>query len=107
MVTEADHGTWRPGDLAPYVDHAIFVFGEDRIMFGSDWPVCRLAAEYGDVINALRTVTAGATVRRKAMRKLFGGERLPVLSVGGLRERLPRIGRSPGENGGQGVDQGQ
>jgi L-fuconolactonase len=56
MVTEADHARWSPDSLAPYVHHVIDVFGADRLMFGSDWPVCRLAAEYGEVVNALRTI---------------------------------------------------
>jgi L-fuconolactonase len=56
LVTEADRANWSPTSLAPYVNHVIDVFGTDRVMFGSDWPVCRLAAEYGEVINALRTV---------------------------------------------------
>lgn len=56
MVTEADHARWSPDSLAPYVDHVVDVFGADRLLFGSDWPVCRLAAEYGEVVNALRTV---------------------------------------------------
>ena len=41
-------------------------------MFGSDWPVCRLAAEYGEVVNALRTVTAGR-LSADGQKKLFGG----------------------------------
>lgn len=56
MVTEADHASWSPASLEPYVTHALELFGPDRLMFGSDWPVCRLAAEYGEVVNALRTI---------------------------------------------------
>lgn len=56
MVTEANHASWSPQSLKPYVDHSLSVFGADRVIFGSDWPVCRLAAEYGEVINALRTI---------------------------------------------------
>jgi L-fuconolactonase len=56
MVTEANHATWSPQSLKPYVDHIVSVFGVDRVIFGSDWPVCRLAAEYGEVMNALRTI---------------------------------------------------
>jgi len=57
LVTEADHENWRPEDLRPYIAHALDVFGRDRVMFGSDWPVALLAASgYGDVVNALRTV---------------------------------------------------
>ncbi len=61
LVTEADPDTWTPEDLRPYVAHILDVFGPDRVMFGSDWPVALLAASsYGDVVNALRTVVAPA-----------------------------------------------
>ncbi|WP_421914861.1 amidohydrolase family protein [Mesorhizobium sp.] len=56
MVTEADHDKWRPRDLKPYVDQAMLSFGADRLMFGSDWPVCLLAGSYAEALNALRTV---------------------------------------------------
>jgi len=56
LVTEADHACWTPQSIAPYVNHVIDVFGTDRLMFGSDWPVCKLAGEYGEVVNALRTI---------------------------------------------------
>ncbi|UDL92590.1 amidohydrolase family protein [Mesorhizobium sp. PAMC28654] len=56
MITEADHGNWRPQDLKPYVDQALLSFGADRLMFGSDWPVCLLAGSYAEALNALRTV---------------------------------------------------
>lgn len=46
LVTEA-RPDWTPADLKPYVDHIIAAFGPDRMMWGSDWPVCRLAATYG------------------------------------------------------------
>ena len=55
MVTEADWNAWKPADLAPYVQQVLEWFGEDRVMFGSDWPVCLLAASYGDVMDALDT----------------------------------------------------
>lgn len=55
MVTEADHDSWTPRDLAPYVDHVLTVFGPDRLIFGSDWPVCLLAASYAEALNALRS----------------------------------------------------
>lgn len=56
MVTEADHASWTPEDLKPYVATAWEIFGPGRLMYGSDWPVCLLAAEYREVIGALRTV---------------------------------------------------
>jgi L-fuconolactonase len=58
MVTEADHRKWEPEHLRPYIEHVLDSFGEDRVMFGSDWPVCLLAGSYAEVINALRTVVA-------------------------------------------------
>jgi L-fuconolactonase len=56
MITEARHDTWRPRDLHPYVEHALLAFGADRLMFGSDWPVCLQAGSYAEALNALRTV---------------------------------------------------
>lgn len=46
MVTEADWKRWTYRDLVPYLDLVFEVFGPDRIMYGSDWPVCLLAADY-------------------------------------------------------------
>lgn len=56
MVTEADWKNWKPSDLKPYVETALESFGPERCMFGSDWPVCELAASYGTVLNALKEV---------------------------------------------------
>jgi L-fuconolactonase len=54
MVTEASWAAWTPGDLEPYVRRALEWFGPDRCMFGSDWPVCLMAAPYARVVDALR-----------------------------------------------------
>lgn len=71
MVTEAAPGRWTPADLAPYVAHVCDVFGPDRVMFGSDWPVALLAASgYGEVVNALRSVV-GPHLDAEGHRKLF------------------------------------
>lgn len=56
MVTEADWKNWKPSDLKPYVETALESFGPERCMFGSDWPVCELAAPYGTVLDALKEV---------------------------------------------------
>jgi L-fuconolactonase len=53
MVTEADWRRWQPADLAPYVRRVVGWFGPERCMFGSDWPVCLLAAPYDRVVAAL------------------------------------------------------
>ena len=71
LVTEADWERWMPGDLTPYVDHALAVLGPDRLIFGSDWPVCLLAAPYERVLATARTVTAGLSVAERAA--VFGG----------------------------------
>lgn len=51
LATEADWASWQPQDLRPYVAEALEVFGSDRLMFGSDWPVCLLAATYEQVFQ--------------------------------------------------------
>lgn len=53
LITEAHHQTWRSDDLKPYIFHAIDVFGFDRVMFGSDWPVVNLAASYTHWVHTL------------------------------------------------------
>ena len=62
LVTEADWRQWTPGQLRPYLDHALKAFGPSRLMVGSDWPVCTLAASYGEtmalVIDALAEYSA-------------------------------------------------
>ena len=54
MATEADWQSWTKEDLWPYIDIAMEAFGPSRMMLGSDWPVARLAVEYGDWINLCR-----------------------------------------------------
>ncbi|THV35236.1 amidohydrolase family protein [Glycomyces buryatensis] len=56
LVTEADWERWEPANLRPFVDAALELFGPDRLMFGSDWPVCELAATYTQVKDALTEV---------------------------------------------------
>ena len=67
LVTEADPAAWTPDDLAPYVAHTLAVFGEDRVMFGGDWPVALLASSYRRWVETLDGLTAhfSPTARRK------------------------------------------
>ena len=53
LATEADWEHWRPEDFKPYLDVVFEAFGADRLMFGSDWPVCLLAASYADVVQII------------------------------------------------------
>jgi L-fuconolactonase len=72
MVTEADWSAWTVEDLRPYAEVVLDAFGADRVMFGSDWPVCLLAASYGEVVRAAEQLTSvherdrifGGTARR-------------------------------------------
>ncbi len=54
MVTEANWKSWTPEDLKPYIREVLDIFGVDRCMFGTDWPVCLVAASYDRVVDALR-----------------------------------------------------
>ncbi|WP_333733915.1 amidohydrolase family protein [Streptomyces sp. IBSBF 3010] len=56
LVTEADWDTWTPDGLRPYAETVIEAFGPGRLMFGSDWPVCRLAATYTEVLDTARAL---------------------------------------------------
>ncbi len=53
MVTEADWDGWKPEDLAPYLEVVMQCFGSDRLMIGSDWPVCTLAGDYVTVVKVV------------------------------------------------------
>jgi L-fuconolactonase len=70
IVTEAKDG-WQIEDLQPYVDHVIGAFGADRIMWGSDWPVCLLQASYDRWREVAQTLTAPLSPAEKA--RIFGG----------------------------------
>jgi L-fuconolactonase len=71
MVTEADHATWTVDGLRPYADTVLDAFGPGRLMFGSDWPVCTLAASYGQVVDAAEELTGGLGAEERA--EVFGG----------------------------------
>src|SRR5882724_2515033 len=69
LVTEADWAKWRVEDLQPYVDKVLEYFGPARMMFGSDWPVCLLAASYDQVLESFEILLAG--LDEKARRRIF------------------------------------
>lgn len=71
MVTEADHSKWERSDFTAYITHVIEVFGSDRVMFGSDWPVCLLAATYDEVIDVLQAAIPASWTEAEQQR-LFG-----------------------------------
>jgi L-fuconolactonase len=59
LVTEADWVTWDVATLRPYVEVVLSAFGPERVMFGSDWPVCLLASSYAEWVEAAAELTAG------------------------------------------------
>ena len=67
LVAYADSERWTTEDLRPFVEHVIAAFGWDRILFGSDWPVCTLSASYRQWVQALHALTheAGETNQKK------------------------------------------
>jgi L-fuconolactonase len=75
MVTEADPASWTVDDLRPYADTVLDAFGPDRLMFGSDWPVCTPAATYGEVLDTARQlvpVSAHAQVFEETADRVYG-----------------------------------
>ena len=69
-VTEADWHNWKPGDFRPYFDVVVNAFGVDRIIFGSDWPVCLLGGSYSDIFNVVTTYFS--TFTQNEQDKFFG-----------------------------------
>ena len=70
MVTEADHERWQAADLEPFVNIALEAFGEERVLFGGDWPVVLLASPYRSWYETLEALTARLPL--PARHKLWG-----------------------------------
>ncbi|APZ45539.1 amidohydrolase [Polaribacter reichenbachii] len=70
MITEANYKTWTEVELNPYLDLVFNAFGTDRIMYGSDWPVCLVAGNYGQVKNIVTNFIADFSDDEKA--KIMG-----------------------------------
>lgn len=71
VVTEADYANWSYEQIVPYMEAALTAFGAGRLMFGSDWPVCELAASYDRVYYAL--VEALGPLSDSDRQAIFGG----------------------------------
>jgi len=80
LVTEADWERWTAADLRPYVERALAAFGPGRLMFGSDWPVCLLAAPYEEVARTAQELAAGLSGDERAA--LFSGTAVRVYRLG-------------------------
>ena len=71
MVTEADHANWKSSDFKPYLDIVFAAFGAERLMYGSDWPVCLLAGSYERVFGLVDEYTRQLSGEARA--RFFGG----------------------------------
>ena len=81
MITEASHDAWSADDLRPYVQHALRCFGPDRLMFGSDWPVCRLAGSWKQVLAGF--TQACGPLPQVEREKLLGGTAIEFYGLEG------------------------
>ncbi|MEC2344952.1 amidohydrolase family protein [Paenibacillus barengoltzii] len=85
MVTEANREFWKKEDFTAYVNEVLDLFGPERIMFGSDWPVCLLAATYDEVVDLFR-YTVRDRLTPEETEAVFGGNAAKfykLLSMGG------------------------
>ena len=80
IVNEADWDHWTVDDLKPYVEHVLEQFGEDRVMFGGDWPVVLMASPYRRWAETVDTLTAGLS--DMARRKLWNENARRVYRLG-------------------------
>lgn len=69
MIIEAEWKTWRHEDILPYMEAALEAFGTERLMFGSDWPVCLLAGDYTSVLRLVRQFIS--TLSQDERRSIF------------------------------------
>jgi len=81
LVTEAHWTRWTPEELRPYLDVTLEAFGPERLMFGSDWPVCLLAASYAEVKGVIEAWVAELSETEQAA--IWGGTASRVYRIGG------------------------
>lgn len=79
LATETDWAHWQLDDFAPYIDHVIGRFGKDRIMFGSDWPVCLLSASYADNMRIMGSRLFSFTEEEK--QAFWGGNAVRIYKI--------------------------
>jgi len=79
MVTEADWYYWKPEDFKPYLDIVFNAFGADRVMIGSDWPVCRVAGDYSKVMGIVEDYIKNFSEPDKA--KILGGNAIKAYKL--------------------------
>lgn len=90
LITEASWGDWTSADLKPYVHAALDAFGAERCMFGSDWPVCRLAGSYDQAVEALEDALGPLSLSERSA--IFGGTASAFYGLKGAPAPAPRAG---------------
>jgi L-fuconolactonase len=83
LVTEAEHATWTVDDLVEPVRHAFDLFGPNRLLFGSDWPVCLVAASYERVHDAAAEALDRAGLAPLELDRAFGANAVDVYRLAG------------------------
>ena len=79
LVTEADWKDWKSDDFKNYLDIVIETFGTDRILFGSDWPVCLLAASYSETLGLVKDYFSSFT--KGEQEQFFGGNAIQFYNI--------------------------
>ena len=91
LVTEAEWSSWKPEDIIPYLDVAFDAFGADRLMFGSDWPVCTVAASYTQVVELVQDYLSRFS--NEVRDAVFGGNAERFWKLGARERDIAARGR--------------
>jgi len=79
MVTEADFHHWTVDELRPYVETVLEAFGPERLLFGSDWPVCTVAASYVRWVAVVRDLTNSLSAGER--NAILGGNAIKAYNI--------------------------
>jgi L-fuconolactonase len=91
LVTEAEWSSWKPEDIIPYLDVAFDAFGTDRLIFGSDWPVCTVAASYTQVVELVQEYLSRFAIEVRDA--VFGGNAERFWKLGARERDIAARGR--------------
>lgn len=79
MVTETENFNWKPAQFTPFLDTIVNAFGTERILFGSDWPVCLLASEYKSVLQIIENYFIDFS--KEEQRQIMGGNAIKIYNL--------------------------
>ena len=79
MITEADYNSWTPDQIIPYMDLVLGAFGPDRLMYGSDWPVCLIAGNYARVKQLVVNFIADLSTTEQ--QRIMGGNTIKFYNL--------------------------